>query len=244
MCGQIGGYKGITELTMAFFVDSGWYSINTKGWKHDAHIGKNKGCTFITDKCVASDGSIAPAHDDYCPTRQQAIPDFTGLGCGYCGVTSLATDSTLPSHFNYWGDNSLGMSGLADNCPFALSYSNRICADSDMKTNYASGSSGWTDSVGYPGFYGKYGICASSTLIEQGYTSPTANYSTCLKGICSKDNNNVDQITITVHRNAASTEQVICLKSEVGQVKTISGSSYVKGTITCPDVNKLCVKYN
>lgn len=36
MCGQIGGYKGITELTAAFFEDSGWYKITNNGWLHKA----------------------------------------------------------------------------------------------------------------------------------------------------------------------------------------------------------------
>lgn len=32
MCGIIGDFKGVTKLTMALFVDSGWYSISTLGW--------------------------------------------------------------------------------------------------------------------------------------------------------------------------------------------------------------------
>ncbi len=36
MCGQIGGYKGLTVLSAAFFEDSGWYKITNNGWLHKA----------------------------------------------------------------------------------------------------------------------------------------------------------------------------------------------------------------
>lgn len=36
MCGIIGGFKGITKMTMALFVDSGWYSISNQAWAHQA----------------------------------------------------------------------------------------------------------------------------------------------------------------------------------------------------------------
>lgn len=119
MCGQIGGYKGLTVLSASFFEDSGWYKITNKFWLHEAKIGKDKGCTFITEKCIGGDGKISTAHNDYCPTLKASIPDWTGMGCGYCGTTSDSTDSSLASYFNYFGSNVVATSGLADNCPLA-----------------------------------------------------------------------------------------------------------------------------
>lgn len=117
---------------MALFVDSGWYSISTLGWQHQAHIGRNKGCSFINDKCVNSNGGIDAAHDVYCPTLKEKMCDWTGMNVGYCGTTSDSTDSTLPSYFDYWGGKKVGSTGYADNCPFPRSFTNTYCEDSDM----------------------------------------------------------------------------------------------------------------
>lgn len=48
-----------------------------------------------------------------------------------------------------------------------------------------------------------------------------------------------------MHRNEGSDDSITCNKDEKGVTKTIPSSSQaVSGTVNCPDVEQICVKYN
>lgn len=161
------------------------------------------------------------------------------MACGYCGTASSETDSSLPSYFDYWGNKKKATYGIGDNCPLATAYSNTHCADSDMYNSYYSGNEGWAavNSL-YPTYYGKYGTCIFNSVVAKGYSMNGRN--NCLKVTCSSDKNTA---TVYFHRNEGSEDKIDCGRDDKGKTKYLSSSSQT-GSIECPDVEKVCNKYN
>eukprot|EP01062_Namystynia_karyoxenos_P028019 TRINITY_DN21323_c0_g1_i1.p1 TRINITY_DN21323_c0_g1~~TRINITY_DN21323_c0_g1_i1.p1 ORF type:complete len:1068 (+),score=279.06 TRINITY_DN21323_c0_g1_i1:140-3343(+) len=114
----------LSEVTLAYFADTGHYSVDYSLHSAAYTWGKGKGCSFWTEKCNA----VAPAaarEPEFCFPADPAVPLW---GCDWalhskssCGVREHA--AALPAEFRYfaqgpaWG----GASALRDYCP-AFSY--------------------------------------------------------------------------------------------------------------------------
>ena len=55
----------ISSLTLAFLADSGWYRINPKRVSPAALWGRNAGCEFVENKCIASRGRVSAGNSAF-----------------------------------------------------------------------------------------------------------------------------------------------------------------------------------
>ncbi|TPX49738.1 hypothetical protein SeLEV6574_g01280 [Synchytrium endobioticum] len=124
-----------SEMSLAFFEDSGWYQVDYTYATNPA-IGQNSGCGFATTPCLSTPtdtNQILPSNPAFC---NGSIPDRCAAGRyskGYCGVSSSSRDSgTVPAEYRYF-NSSLplnltdasykgGYVPLMDYCPTYMPY--------------------------------------------------------------------------------------------------------------------------
>lgn len=106
----------ISEITLALFEDSGWYT--TKKYTGGLFkYGKNEGCKFLDEKCVVNGVSSFP--DYFCTVNKDARCMAGGKYKGYCQLT--VTDNNDPN-YQYFPNSPLGGFLYSDFCPIARSY--------------------------------------------------------------------------------------------------------------------------
>lgn len=148
-----------SDVTVALFEDSGWYEVNYK-YAQSINWGKNAGCGFINQKCVANGNPIS---DDFCTEQNPTVEmcDFMHVRKGYCSLGSY--QSALPSAYQYFADPKMGGSDqFLDYCPVVKPYTNGDCRDPDtvlLSTDY--GEDAGPDSRCITGTYSKSGSIGS-----------------------------------------------------------------------------------
>ena len=146
-----------SNLTIAYFVDSGWYeagedvsdAIDTRlVW------GKNLGCDFAEKACNDDDGwprkDAFPGY--YCTDKRDTSCSFDLKGKARCGLIDWSA-ADIPNSQRYFGTSSGkgGLSQLADFCPY---YSTtEFCSDESKK-----GSGGEK--------YGENSLCFANSLAD------------------------------------------------------------------------------
>jgi hypothetical protein len=104
----------LSEITLAFYEDSGWYKANyyTGGL---FRFGKNEGCGFLTEKCIGGSHSYS---NEFC-NSQPYTPTCTAghLSRAVCYYTN--TYSNIDTNYRYFGSANTGGLILPDYCPVA-----------------------------------------------------------------------------------------------------------------------------
>lgn len=152
----------LSPLTLAFFEDSGWYSVDYSAAEPLAY-GRNQGCAFLERRCNAHPSPFfcaAPASGDFdagyvtCSLDQR-----TNAGCTFTD----ALPQTLPENNQYFqGHPTVGGLAAADYCPVPrdVSLADRLdCAGTVSGVGVREhwlGPASTTE-----------GACAMSTLVEQ-----------------------------------------------------------------------------
>ena len=123
-----------SDITMALFEDSGWYTVNYE-YTQSITWGYKMGCDLLDKPCV-EDGE--PVNELFC-TDQSLVEscDYMRLNKGYCNLGSIFL---LPEEFQYFSDENLG--GTDENldyCPIVKSTSSGNCRGiGDIKTSVDS----------------------------------------------------------------------------------------------------------
>ncbi len=210
----------ISEITLALFEDSGWYSVNyyTGGlFKY----GKNKGCDFLNKKCI--ENNIPLSNDEFCVTPYQSLCVSNRLSRGICYIT----DSSNPDddNYRYFAKASTGGLSMADFCPI-------IAVPTNSTYFYP-----WSCSDGlstYPPEFDEAisnnsGCFISNTLRSSANARFFSNAfrATCFQFKCDF-NNFVLSVTVGF--------QTVNCPTQGGQV-TVPGYT---GNLICPDFYKMC----
>lgn len=164
----------ISPVEMGIMQDSGWYIANYSA--ADAlggEWGVGQGCTFATDKCLGLPKS-APVNVATAGDRPHFCTDYVNVndnqGCTVdrraVGACSGVAGQTVPTEFSYFTDPSVGSISpiQTDYCPYIKAFSNRICSDTSENTATAAE---------FGRVYGADSLCATSTLLKAGRTTPS-----------------------------------------------------------------------
>jgi len=122
-----------TQFILALFEGSGWYQVDYS-YAEPTTWGKNEGCGFLNNPCMDST-TKTPNFKEFCSPLTSVGTYWTGRGVGTCGAGSYMTSSSVPSSFNYWGNNTVVSDSFADNCPIFSMYSNKDCEDSTYQAS-------------------------------------------------------------------------------------------------------------
>ena len=213
--------KSISEITLAFMEDTGWYKTNyyTGGL---FRFGKNRGCSFITEKCIQNGVSrfinefpiTEIGEDIFCSSNRR------GRGIAY--IRKLYVKNT----YQYFEDPYLGGYDLTDFCPVPVIESNKNYIDvlSCIDTNADI----------YPDILGEKistnSHCFYSNLIPED-DADLKMYSD-RRAICHRVTCDYSAKIYTV---TIGSSQVEC-----GLVKTSKTVDGFKGEFECADFNVIC----
>ena len=133
MCGYIRTEeKVISEFTLAYLEDTGYYKANyyTGGLMR---FGKNKGCSFIKDKCVNNNVINPEFENEFFDTiyYDKNDPSCTSARVGRA-YNFFSIYDNIPTHYQYFQNNTRGGYTVADYCPVPRGNSN------EEKLNYFS----------------------------------------------------------------------------------------------------------
>jgi hypothetical protein len=109
-----------SEMSLALFEDSGWYTPDYTQLQQLPY-GYKKGCGFVDDRCSERDEAY------FCRTEGAVGCSADHLAKGYCTRTKFT--ASLPSEFQYFGADPMtgGTDSLMDYCPMVSPYSNGNC---------------------------------------------------------------------------------------------------------------------
>lgn len=145
----------ISPLTLAYFMDSGWYSINLDRVSPVSAWGRRKGCDFVDESapCIV-DSHVSQAHSPFYCNH-----DDTSFGCSYdltrkasCGILKHVTEVGLtPKRFQYFGIQSFefdreasitkevwygGNDPQLDFCPVYEAHQDSLCTSKTIPEKY------------------------------------------------------------------------------------------------------------
>lgn len=211
----------ISDITLALFEDSGWYQIKyyTGGL---FKFGKNKGCDFVTKKCIQN--GVAISNDEFCTTPYQSLCVSNKLTRGICYIT----DSSDPSddNYKYFSKATTGGLFMSDYCPV-------IAVPTNTTYFYP-----WSCAYGlstYPAEFDEIisdnSACFMSNAVRT--IGSTSKYSQSVRATCYKYSCDFTNFVLTIN---LGTETLTCPK-EGGVVKP---SSNYQGSVVCPDFYKIC----
>jgi len=140
----------ISSLTLAYFVDSGWYRANTNRIAPSSAWGRNAGCEFAEKKCISSGGHIHASNNPFfCNNFLEFEPEEEVLEIHGCDLDSsrkavcslVEYEKSIPEEYNYFlGDKYLdhthyygGSDPTLDYCPIFEGFSNGQCDDVGAK---------------------------------------------------------------------------------------------------------------
>eukprot|EP00978_Attheya_sp_CCMP212_P001847 scaffold3812_cov55-Attheya_sp.AAC.3 len=132
----------ISPLTLAYFVDSGWYQVNLRRAAYVAQWGRGTGCAFVESQCITPDGQISDANEPFfCNNLLSArqgdiIQEIHGCTADFSrkAVCSMSRyNSELPVEFQYFnsslGPEFGGTDADLDYCPIYEGFVNGLCKD-------------------------------------------------------------------------------------------------------------------
>lgn len=211
----------ISEITLAFFEDSGWYQANyfTGGL---FRFGKHEGCSFLENNCINSNQGVTYPRE-YCNQQYAPVCTTGRTSKGFCFITDY---TSIPSNYNYFHDNMGGLV-LPDFCPTSIVPTN--------ETAFLP----WSCSMGFSQFPSELeetisstSACFMSNLIKDEYmTSVNAMYqsprTTCYQFSC-----NYNDRTLSVIIGSKTVQCPIA-----GGYVEVDGYF---GKLECPDFNLIC----
>ena len=207
-----------SALTLAALEDSGWYRANYSATQ-PLLWGRNKGCSFISSKCVdggtAIDGFCTDAGTTGCTPGHRAK--------AHCDLTTFS--SSLPAQYQYFTSATQGGGMIeADYCPHMNAYSNGNChvAANAPSTNYRAE------------IYAEGSMCFETSLSQPigGYTISSASGQGCYSTRCA------DGVYEIMLSNSTGGSIWLACPSGGGNVSPPDGSG-ISGSITCPTTSAL-----
>jgi len=225
MMGESYGENIISEISLALFEDSGWYKVNyyTGGlFRH----GKNKGCTFVQNKCVNKEKSNFP--NDFCTVPNASMCFSSRSAKGTCQLGKV-TDAVITIPYRYFSDPEKGGYTNADYCPLANN-------NGDELNGSFFSSSCFYGVIDFPDLgesIGQDSVCFISSLVPNSNEN-LIHFKGSNRAICHNIKcNSIDQ-TYTVN---ITNRTLTCNKE--GGVKTIEGFN---GSFYCADFLSVCTK--
>ena len=222
MIGADYGETVISEITLAVFEDSGWYKVNyyTGGL---FRYGKNKGCSFLQEKCVKSDTEVLSGNE-FCLKATEPVCLSCRTGRGICYLT---THTSIPTAYQYFSTATTGGYEPSDYCPVAY-------AKSDEAYYYPTSCKiGKSDS--FPNELGQVigdeSVCMMSSLTPK-TGSGLDEYRNKMRAMCYPIKCNTSSKTVTLKVGSTTVE---CAKE--GGNTTVEGYD---GEVYCPDYNLVC----
>jgi hypothetical protein len=121
----------ISPLTLAYFIDSGWYEVNANRAYAANTWGRGGGCEFVNSPCLSSNGKVSNTNSKFFCSRHLGgkydgcTDDFSSKAV--CDITSY--DSPLPTEYQYMpqGDNIGGIDADLDYCPIFVGTTDGSC---------------------------------------------------------------------------------------------------------------------
>ena len=256
MCGTARNEEQvISEFTLAYLEDTGYYKANyyTGGLMR---YGKNKGCSFIKDKCV-NNYEIKPEFENefFDSLYYQYDPSCSSgrLGRTYNYFSTYADE--LPTNYQYFQDKKTGGYAPADYCPVSQQIANEI------QLNYFSGSCSelgdgtygslisydeeWDEgNTHYKGTkyynnsyleqitgekYSDHSFCFLSSLIKKTEEKYDV-YVKKTRSICIESFCSSKSLTVKIHEN-----YIVCPRAG-GKIELDDYGGY----LLCPDYNLIC----
>lgn len=221
-------------LTLAWFEDSGWYTVDyalTAPLRHGISYGFQQGCAFAEDECVSlSAGNTAsvsvgsPPH--FCDPLNAASTMCTAdrTAVGFCSFSTYAT--AIPTAYQYL----VGASGVttsdggaprqADYCPVIEAFENKMCRDDGQTPSAFMGESmGLTSS------------CFASTLSREvgGRSTSLPTLAACYDITC------VEGFAVQVGVQDAPASTAVCQSP----LQSVSVGGY-DGALQCVDPVQRC----
>ncbi|CAH0493208.1 unnamed protein product [Peronospora farinosa] len=231
-------YRNVfSALTLAFFADSGWYRVDSS-ISEVMHYGRNKGCTFVTEKCLGP-AMFPVASDHFCATPAN---EFQGCSIDATSraVCSLSTNNLMiPTEYQYFPENPTkgGSNNYADFCPLVVGYTGGDCS---ISTNLSK--LGTTTINAFGETYCPACKCTATSLRSADslqWSIGTPRQSGCYAMRCFIDNNSSTLsaiVELTIPRSQ-TLEDVRLKCIEKGQKLSVPGFT---GDITCPDPFVVC----
>jgi len=121
----------ISPLTLAYFMDSGWYDINVTSAAEPDTWGRAVGCSFVNDQCIAQPNN-EPTSEFFCAQSHQEGCSDDMLGKAVCSMVIYNND--LPFEYRYFDNHAIGGGdpGL-DFCPSFVGSSRDLCSTEDSR---------------------------------------------------------------------------------------------------------------
>lgn len=228
MVGQVYYEMFISEITLAFMEDSGWYM--TKPYTGGLFkFGKNAGCNFLDTKCIVNDQTSWG--NEFCKETLSSICLANRKVKGFCYLepdSKLNGTEVAPAEFTYIS----GESGdpIVDYCPVATCH---YTAQNMHSQSCVNGLSYYPSSLGEE-------ICPDCNCFQSSLTPVGDSASTAFKGnyfpICYKITCNYTESYYIV---SIGNSAVVCPK-EGGSI-TVNGYD---GQLECTDFNLMCTQEN
>eukprot|EP00559_Dactyliosolen_fragilissimus_P004535 CAMPEP_0184855368 /NCGR_PEP_ID=MMETSP0580-20130426/643_1 /TAXON_ID=1118495 /ORGANISM="Dactyliosolen fragilissimus" /LENGTH=992 /DNA_ID=CAMNT_0027349869 /DNA_START=1325 /DNA_END=4300 /DNA_ORIENTATION=- len=134
----------ISPLTLAFFLDSGWYKINVEQSLIANEWGRGAGCEFAQNKCITHNGQVTAKNSQFfcnsllSTSSEESIEEIHGCTSdlkrkAVCSMSEF--NSNLPLEHQYFSNDKnlgprFGGSDVSlDYCPFFQGFSNGLCTD-------------------------------------------------------------------------------------------------------------------
>jgi hypothetical protein len=214
----------LSEITLGFFEDSGWYKTN----KYTGGLfryGKNEGCNFLDTKCSTNGTSEFPS--EFCSNG--AYSSVCTAGClsrGICYISQYESDIEI--NYQYFTNPKLGGFILADYCPVAAVPTN---TSNFYSYSCSSGLSRYPQDM--QEVISRDSLCFMSTLIKQDkYNDYKNKYGNTDNAICYLYDCDYKNQKLQV---LVGNSYVIC--PQQGGYVVVPG--YI-GTLYCPKYDRVC----
>jgi hypothetical protein len=203
----------ISDITLALFEDSGWYSVNyyTGGL---FRFGKNMGCEFLNTSCISKGKTKFEL--DFCTEPGEEICSSGNLDRGVCYITTTSSD--IEPNYRYFNNSKTGGFLFADYCPVMMTISDNYSFYSRCDSN--SLNNGYKNEI-----YSSNSICVLNSLVTNDNKKGKTR-ALCMKVECDYEN-----------------KYVIIYLDNTSIKCPYYGKYYIneyKGSIICPDFNRVC----
>ena len=239
----------ISEFTLAFLEDTGYYKANyyTGGLMR---YGKNKGCQFIKEKCVNNYEINPKFENEFYDSLHSNYNIDASCSSGRQSRTYFAWwiyDNKIPYYYQYFNDEYIGGLYMADYCPVARTYkkeeenglyvgrcSNIGFGDYGTKIYYLKDNETYFYKNGEieeitGEIYSNQSFCYQSSLIKNNDTNFN-NFSKVVRAICYETFCSSKSLTVKIHDN-----YIVCPRNG-GKIEVIGFG----GFFLCPDYNLMC----
>ncbi|KAG1692551.1 hypothetical protein DVH05_025303 [Phytophthora capsici] len=233
----VDSYRNVfSALTLAFFEDSGWYRVNASTTEV-LHFGLNKGCSFVTEKCVDPVTETPIASDHFCTSIDTQGCSVDGRSRSTCSLSS--NNQKIPAEYQYFSSNPWlgGTNTFADFCPLVVGYTGGDCS---ISTNLLKLGDPNVNALGET-------YCSSckctTTSLRSNDSSPwsitPARQSGCYAMSCTRvSRKTISSLVVKLTVQRSQTHDTVTLTCTTkGEKLSVPGFS---GVITCPDPLAVC----